>query len=156
MNNTTLHRGPDDTGVYINKRDKIALGMNRLAILGLKTGSQPMYSKDKKKILVFNGEIFNFNELCKKYLNKSYQSDTKTLLDLFCKYGPKCLDFLNGMFAFAFYDLNKKKVYIGRDRFGIKPLYYFSKNKFIFSSEVKALKKILNSSLNIDFQNISN
>ena len=155
MNESTSHRGPDDQGVYFNKQESIALGMNRLAILGLNSGSQPMYTNDNKKIVVFNGEIFNFKELCKDHLNSNYESDTKTLIELFDKYGVKSLNLLNGMFSFAFYNLEKKKIYIVRDRYGIKPLYYYFKNKLIFSSEIKAIKKILKSSLDINFKNVS-
>ena len=68
MNEITSHRGPDDQGVYLNNQESIALGMNRLAILGLKSGSQPMHTNDKKKFIVFNGEIFNFQKLCKRVL----------------------------------------------------------------------------------------
>ena len=155
MNESTSHRGPDDQGVYFNKQESIALGMNRLAILGLNSGSQPMYTNDKKKIVVFNGEIFNFKKLCKDYLNSNYDSDTKTLIELFDKYGVKSLNLLNGMFSFAIYNLEKKKIYIVRDRYGIKPLYYYFKNKLIFSSEIKAIKKTLKSSLDINFKNVS-
>ena len=156
MNLSTIHRGPDGSGVYINKDNSICLGMNRLAILGLETGSQPMFTNNKRKILVFNGEIFNFSSLSNEYLNKKYNSDTKTLLELLNKYGIKCLDLINGMFSFAFYDLEKNKLYIVRDRFGIKPLYYHFKNDFIFSSEIKSIQKVLKNSSRINYKNISN
>jgi len=155
MNEITSHRGPDDQGVYLNNQESIALGMNRLAILGLKSGSQPMHTNDKKKFIVFNGEIFNFQKLCKEYLNTKYDSDTKTLIELFDKYGLKSLNLLNGMFSFAFLNLEKKKIYIVRDRYGIKPLYYYFKNKLIFSSEIKAIKKVLKNSLSLNFKNVS-
>ena len=109
MNESTSHRGPDDRGVYLNKEESIALGMNRLAILGLSSGAQPMLTTDKKKVMVFNGEIFNFQKLSKDYLNANYKSDTKTLIELFNMYGVKSLNLLNGMFSFAFLDLEKKK-----------------------------------------------
>ena len=134
--------------VYLNKEESIALGMNRLAILGLSSGAQPMLTTDKKKVMVFNGEIFNFQKLSKDYLNANYKSDTKTLIELFNMYGVKSLNLLNGMFSFAFLDL-EKKIYIVRDRYGIKPLYYYFKSKLIFSSEIKAIKRTLKNHLKL-------
>ncbi|OGS71062.1 MAG: asparagine synthase (glutamine-hydrolyzing) [Flavobacteria bacterium RIFCSPLOWO2_12_FULL_35_11] len=136
------HRGPDFTGKYIAK--EIVLGHNRLKIIDLsEAANQPFYSEGNRYILIFNGEIYNYLEL-KEELQNEYDfktaSDTEVLLAAYLKWGKDCLSKLNGMFSFAIWDSQEKKLFAARDRFGVKPFYYHHKNKaFYFSSEIKAL-----------------
>ena len=141
------HRGPDDKGFY--EDEEIQLGFRRLSIIDIKGGGQPMISANKKYLMAFNGEIYNFKEIKKDLHNKGIKlktnSDTETLLESFANFGIEYLKKINGMFAIALYDCYEKKLYLIRDRFGIKPLYYFKNNDtFIFGSEIKSL---LNSNL---------
>lgn len=153
MNTIQKHRGPDSEGYFLDKKNKICFGMTRLAIIGLKTGTQPQYSNNKKIVLVFNGEIYNFKELGKFYFNRNYNSDTKLLVDLYEKFGIQFLSKLNGMFAIAIYDVNRQKIFLIRDRFGIKPLYYSYDGKSLyFASELKTLHYSLNDNLKINNQ----
>ena len=145
MNLIQIHRGPDHEGEYLNHDKRIALSMRRLSIIDLETGNQPMISKCKNYILVYNGEIFNAPEL-RDILEKSGEvfetnhSDTEVLFKLLISSGEKKLHLLNGMFAFAFYNLKKSELLIGRDRAGIKPLYFTNQNGiFAFASELKSL-----------------
>jgi len=136
------HRGPDFTGKYFNKN--IALGHNRLSIIDLSAVSnQPFLSEDNRYALVFNGEIYNYIEL-KEELKESYSfktsSDTEVLLVAYIKWGKSCLSKLNGMFSFAIWDAVESKLFAARDRFGVKPLYYYKKGlNFYFASEIKTL-----------------
>ena len=153
MNFLQTHRGPDSEGYYFDKINNVCLGMTRLAIIGLTTGSQPQYSKDKNIVLVFNGEIYNYKELGLFYLNKKYTSDSKLIVDLYQKLGITFLSKLNGMFSIAIYDKIKKKIFLVRDRFGIKPLYYFYNNKTLyFASELETLRKSINFNFKINEQ----
>ena len=138
-----IHRGPDDTGYFI--KDNIAFGFNRLSIIDLECGNQPF--KKENRTIIFNGEIYNHNEL-REELNKNNEfttnSDTEVLLTSYINYEEKCLDKLRGMFAFIIYDEVKDIVFGARDHFGIKPLYYVNNDKFIaFSSEYKSLVKLV-------------
>lgn len=142
MNKRIQHRGPDDQGSFIDVERGLALGHQRLSIIDLSVGGhQPMIDSSGDKI-VFNGEIFNYKEL-KKYLpNYTFktESDTEILLQLYRKYGHSALKYLNGMFAFAFFDQYNNELLLARDRAGKKPLYYSTNNGvFAFSSEIKAL-----------------
>lgn len=136
------HRGPDDEGSYINKA--VALGHRRLSIIDISGGHQPMLSPDKKVAIVFNGEIFNFKEV-RESLEKigcrfTTNSDTEVILLAYREWGYDCLNKFNGMFAFALWDDNKRRLWLVRDRIGVKPLYYSLKNKtLLFASEAKAL-----------------
>jgi len=162
MNNSIIHRGPDDEGVYLFE-GRLALGMRRLSIIDLTTGKQPILNKKKDKIIVFNGEIYNYKILQSDLQNLGYQfttsSDTEVILALYEFYGESCVKFLNGMFSFSIYDKSKDIVFIARDRFGEKPLYYSTTNdQFIWSSELKSivllnpsLKKVSKTSLEIYF-----
>lgn len=146
MNNKIIHRGPDDDGTFTEQNDfySIALGMRRLSIIDLASGNQPMYSKDKQVIIVFNGEIYNYKEL-KAILELegvkfNTSSDTEVILQMYLNYGTESFRKLDGMFAFSIYDENKKKLFITRDYFGEKPLYYTSLNgDFIWGSELKSI-----------------
>ncbi|WP_142785582.1 asparagine synthase (glutamine-hydrolyzing) [Changchengzhania lutea] len=137
------HRGPDFTGTFFDK-GFIALGHNRLSIIDLsQNANQPFRDTSGRYIMVYNGEIYNYLEL-KEHLKHDYNfktsSDTEVLLGVFIKYGKDCLKMLNGMFSFAIWDTLKKELFAARDRFGIKPFYYYkNKDICIFSSEIKAI-----------------
>lgn len=141
MTDSLSHRGPDAEGFCFFK--DCALGHRRLSIVDLKTGHQPILSFDKQKAIVFNGEIYGYQEIREKLADYKFQtnSDTEVILALCEKYGEKFLKYLPGMFAFALWDDKNKKLIAGRDRFGEKPFYYaFGKNnEFIFASEIKAI-----------------
>lgn len=136
------YRGPDDRGVYYD--NEIALGHRRLAVVDLsKEGHQPFFYK-KRYVIVYNGEIYNYIQLKKELMGKGYvfstRTDTEVLAAMYDCYGDKCVHKLNGMWAFAIYDTKKKNVFCSRDRFGIKPFYYYYKeDKFIFASEIKQI-----------------
>ena len=139
------HRGPDGSGVYLD--GSIAFGHTRLSIIDLsEKASQPMVSKCKKYIISYNGEIYNYLELRKELIKAGItfksNSDTEVILNGFIKWKHKLLDKLNGMFAFAILDKNKNNIFLARDRYGIKPLYYtMANNCFIFGSEIKSFFK---------------
>ena len=152
----TNHRGPDDSGVFFD--EKIILGSNRLSILDLSSnGKMPMQDDSGNYIIIFNGEIYNYIELKKKFnIFTRTNTDTEVLLELYKKIGINCLDELNGMFAFAIYDLKKKKLFCARDPIGIKPLYYsIEGNNFYFSSEVKSINKFYKKK-NINYDYVKN
>jgi len=142
------HRGPDGSNIWINEASNVGLGHVRLAIVGIESGSQPMSLVDGTTI-AFNGEIYNYIELREELgINKfKTTSDTEVILHAYKKWGSDCVDHLRGMFSFVIWDAQKKKTFFARDRFGIKPLYYFSaKNESIyFASEVKALLPFMDS-----------
>lgn len=143
MRDILEHRGPDDSGIYIN--NNIGLGHRRLSIIDTSSaGHQPYISDNSRYIIVFNGEIYNYQsfypELKSKGITLKSGSDTEVLLKLYELYGLEMLDRLNGMFAFAIWDTKEKKLILCRDRMGVKPLYYaFYKNTLYFGSEQKAL-----------------
>lgn len=141
-----LHRrGPDSAGYFFEA--PVGLGHRRLSIIDLSAGNQPMWSADKAQVIVYNGEIYNFKSLRKELENLgcTFQthSDTEVILQAYAKWGiDACLQKLEGMFAFALWDVNLKKMWVVRDRFGEKPLYYTHNEKgFFFASELKALKE---------------
>ena len=141
MADLIAHRGPDSEGYYTD--ENIALGFRRLSIIDLNGGSQPIYNSDKTKVIVFNGEIYNYQELRKQLTKKGYKFQTKTdtevILHGYEEYNEKILDKLRGMFAFAIYDIKKKELFAARDFYGIKPFYYTKMdNTFIFGSEIKS------------------
>ncbi len=134
------HRGPDDEGYFVDKN--VGFFHKRLSIIDLKTGHQPMTSN--QKTIVFNGEIYNYKELKLELQNKGHKfnttSDTEVILKMYDEYGENCVNQLNGMFAFIIYDKNKNKLFIARDHFGIKPLYFHNDESYlIFGSEIKAI-----------------
>ena len=143
MTDTLKHRGPDGEGHYND--EFITLGHRRLAVLDLTDkGRQPMRYKDY--IIVFNGEIYNFLDIKNDLIAEGHQfksnTDAEVILHAYDKWGYDCVNLFNGMWAFCIYDLKKKELFLSRDRFGVKPLYYYyNKGKFIFSSELKAIKK---------------
>jgi len=136
------HRGPDSEGLWFD--ESVALGMRRLSIIDLHTGEQPVYSEDKQIVAVMNGELYNFREVRRDLEKRGHrfetQTDTEILPHLYEEYGEAMLEHINGMFAFALWDKNKKKLLVARDRFGEKPLYYgVFDDKLIFASEPKVL-----------------
>lgn len=137
-------RGPDDGKIFIN--NNIGLGHRRLSIIDLETGDQPMFSEDGNLVIVFNGEIYNFKELRQTLIERNHifltKSDTEVILIGYQEYGiDELLNRLEGMFTFALYDKEKDEVFIARDKFGEKPLYYFENDSgFYFASELKALE----------------
>lgn len=145
MNNSLIHRGPDAEGIYLE--EKLSFGHRRLSIIDLtEKGKQPMvYShKEKKVVIVYNGEVYNFLELRKELKKKGYKfksnTDTEVILASYLEEGYDCVKKFNGMWAFCIYDTGKNLLFLSRDRIGKKPLYYYSKNKkFIFSSEIKGI-----------------
>lgn len=150
MNNIIIHRGPDDEGVFTDKDSfgSIAMGMRRLSIIDLNSGKQPIYSDDKQIVIVFNGEIYNYKILKRELESKGVifktKSDTEVILRLYEYYGASSFKKLDGMFGFSIYDKKENKVFIARDFFGEKPLYYTKENgKFIWASELKAILKII-------------
>lgn len=142
MCNRLALRGPDAEGFFIDKN--IGLGHRRLSIIDLETGDQPMYSADKSVVVVFNGEIYNFKEIRSELETKGYifatGSDTEVLINGYLAFGIETiLNRLEGMFAFALYDTKVEKLFVARDKFGEKPLYYSNnKETFTFASELKA------------------
>src|SRR5450759_1294361 len=142
MTDTIRHRGPDDSGYY---RDPWAsLGFRRLAIIDVAGGHQPMANEDASLFIVFNGEIFNHAGLRPSLEQAGHRyasrSDTETILHSYEQYGPECVLRLRGMFAFAIWDKNARKLFCARDRLGKKPFYYFWDGRtFAFASEIKAL-----------------
>lgn len=144
MSDKIAHRGPDDEGVFVSGNRRVGLVSRRLAILDLsERGHQPMGYKNKYWI-VFNGEIYNFQEEAAKLAKKGYKfrsrSDTEVILALYHEYGVDCLSHLRGMFAFAIFDTRKNQIFLARDRVGKKPLkYYWDKKTFIFASELKSI-----------------
>lgn len=152
-----IHRGRDGSGIFF--QNGIGLGNNRLAVIGRRSGKQPMQSQDGRLILTFNGEIYNYKEITKKLKRKGYvfktETDTEAVLFAYAEYGVRCLMMLNGMFAFAIWDSDKKQLFIARDRVGIKPLFYaLFQNSFIFSSELKGLTAISKIKPDINYQSI--
>jgi len=141
------HRGPDDSGTYIDDKQCVGLAHKRLSIIDLTAhGHQPMRSK-QGHVIVFNGEIYNYQEL-RSMLEGRYDftshTDTEVILALYQQYGSDCLSYLRGMFAFAIYHEGNKTLFCARDRFGIKPFYYtHQKDYFVFASEIKALLPFL-------------
>ena len=144
MLQTINHRGPDGNGVYFDENNQLALGHTRLAFLDLsEAGKQPFVSNNEQIIVTFNGEIYNFLELKKELLN-SYNfitnTDTEVIIAAYQTWGLTFVNKLKGMFAIAIYDKKINKIFLIRDRFGIKPLYYFyNENHIIFASELKAI-----------------
>ncbi|MDP3710314.1 MAG: asparagine synthase (glutamine-hydrolyzing) [bacterium] len=142
MNSSVAHRGPDSFGIFTE--EGISLGHRRLSILDLSPeANQPMYSQDKRLVIVFNGEIYNFREL-RDELSLSYdfktKGDTEIILAAYQKWGETCVKKFNGIFAFAIWDRDKKKLFLTRDHLGVKPLYYYHNGeKLIFSSEIKSI-----------------
>lgn len=142
MADTIAHRGPDDEGYYVE--GQVGLGFRRLSIIDLQSGHQPLSNEDGTIWIVFNGEIYNYQELRELLLSKGHvfktKTDTEVIVHLYEELGPECLKKLRGMFGFAIWDGNCKTLLLARDRVGIKPLYYCLTGKsLVFASEIKAI-----------------
>lgn len=141
MADTIVHRGPDDEGYYVD--DGAALGFRRLSIIDLASGAQPMRNEDGTKVLVFNGEVYNFREIREKLVAAGHTfvsgSDSEVVLHGYEEYGEKICEMLRGMYAFVIWDKTERSLFGCRDIFGIKPFYYYKDEKsFIFGSEIKS------------------
>lgn len=146
MNKIQKHRGPDANGIWISEDQRMGLTHTRLSILDIsKEANQPFIDPKKRYVISFNGEIYNFKEIKETLIKKGYKfrtknSDTEVLLFAFMEWNTKCLNYLRGMFAFAIWDVKEKKLWLVRDRVGVKPLYYkFDNDKVMFGSEIKSL-----------------
>ena len=142
MRDTITYRGPDDSGIHLD--GSVGLGFRRLSIIDLGGGHQPMSDPDSGTWIIFNGEIYNYRENRDALLAKGYtfrtKSDTEVILNLYLERGERCVDALNGMFAFAIWDARRRTLFLARDRMGVKPLYYAeTPDTFVFASEIKAL-----------------
>jgi asparagine synthase (glutamine-hydrolysing) len=142
MADTIYHRGPDDEGFYLS--GPVGLGFRRLSIIDLNTGHQPISNEDGTVWIVFNGEIYNYQELREFLLGKGHtfksQTDTEVIVHLYEEFGEACVEKLRGMFSFAIWDERQKSLLLARDRVGIKPLYYWLSDKaLVFGSEIKAI-----------------
>tara|TARA_B100000886_G_C20423380_1_gene492661 strand:- start:1774 stop:3588 length:1815 start_codon:yes stop_codon:yes gene_type:complete len=141
-----LYRGPDTQKFFINKKHKISIGMNRLAVIDKKNGSQPMFSNSKRYLTVFNGAIYNFKEikkfLTRKNFNFKTNSDTEVLVNSYEYWKDKCFNYLDGMWATAIYDFKKRELCLSRDYVGQKPIFYHKDGKkLVFSSQLNGLFK---------------
>jgi asparagine synthase (glutamine-hydrolysing) len=142
MTNVLSHRGPDGKAFFV--KQNIGLGHTRLAIIDLSTGDQPMFSKDRNLVIVYNGEIYNYLELKEelKSLGHNFNtaSDTEVILSAYEEWGFDCQNKFNGMWAFALWDMRERHLFLSRDRIGEKPLHYSTRdNSFFFGSEIKSL-----------------
>lgn len=157
MRDTLTHRGPDDAGLYFNPSGKVALGHRRLSFLDLsEAGRQPMTNETGTLWLTFNGEIYNFPALREELITAGHTfkstSDSEVILHGYEEWGPKIVEKLSGMFAFGLWDEDKQELLLARDRFGIKPLYYYQDTqRFLFSSELKGIVAQPNIEKKIDF-----
>ncbi len=156
MNQALIHRGPDDTGTFACNFAMI--GMQRLSVIDLSSGHQPIFNENKTIAIVFNGEIYNYQELRNDLKSKGHifttYSDTEALVHLYEQLGTDMVNKLNGMFAFAIIDIQKQTIFFARDHFGIKPLYYHitKENNIIFSSELHSLIQHPNIKRKINYQ----
>ncbi|MBN1560738.1 asparagine synthase (glutamine-hydrolyzing) [candidate division KSB1 bacterium] len=139
------HRGPDDEGQFVH--ENIGIGMRRLSIIDLSTGHQPIFNQDRSMAIVFNGEIYNHIDIRKELTARGYlfstKTDTEAILHAYEEWGTDCVNRLNGMFAFAIWDGRNKRLFLARDRLGIKPLYYYCDElQFVFASELKSIVQL--------------
>jgi asparagine synthase (glutamine-hydrolysing) len=158
MNDSLAHRGPDAEGFY--QSGPIGLGHRRLSIIDLDAGHQPMTNEDETVWVVFNGEIYNFPELRDFLISKGHcfktRSDTEAIVHLYEEQGEACFASLRGMFAIAIWDERQRKLVLGRDRVGKKPLYYYHDgSKIVFASEIKAILQVPRVSRDVDLQALS-
>lgn len=142
MTNMMIHRGPDDEGFFVSHG--VGLGMRRLSIIDLAGGNQPIYNEDKSVVVVFNGEIYNYRDLREQLRQRGHTlrtaSDTEVIVHLYEDFGEDCVHKLRGMFAFAVWDARRQRLFLARDRLGIKPLYYTQiGERLVFGSEIKAV-----------------
>ncbi len=154
------HRGPDAQGIWFSDDGCIGLAHRRLSVIDLQaSANQPMISEDKSAVIVFNGEIYNFlflkQQLTTAGIHFKTNSDTEVLLAAFKYWGKECVQKLDGMFAFAILDLQRKELFLARDRSGEKPLYFIHSEKhFLFASEIKALFEFSSFNKKINFNSL--
>jgi asparagine synthase (glutamine-hydrolysing) len=156
MNELIFHRGPDEDGLFSEQNEtfSIGMGMRRLSIIDLSSGQQPIFSDDKQIVIVFNGEIYNYKilkaQLEAEGVTFNTSSDTEVILKAYEKHGVESFQWLDGMYGFSIYDKNINKLFIARDFFGEKPLYYTNTDKaFIWASELKSIIKTIDFTPNI-------
>ena len=142
MCDALVHRGPDDSGTHVD--GPVGIGIRRLSIIDLSGGHQPIFNEDASLAIVYNGEVYNYKELRRYCEDRGHrfttQTDTEVVLHLYEEDGPEAVQKLNGMFAFAIWDRRKRELFLARDRFGIKPLYYYTSSEgFWFASEIKSV-----------------
>ena len=158
MLQTITHRGPDDQGMVVN--GSVGLGNRRLSIIDLPGGHQPICNEDESVWISFNGEIYNYRNLCQELERRGHRfrtnSDTEVIVHLYEEFGERCVEQLTGMFAFAIWDERKKKLVLARDRLGQKPLFYAQEGEdFLFASEIKAILAVSKQPRHIDFESLS-
>jgi asparagine synthase (glutamine-hydrolysing) len=152
------HRGPNDEGMLLEKN--VGLGFVRLSIIDLSPlGHQPMISNDKRYVIIYNGEVYNYLEIRNELVKKGYQfvsrTDTEVVLNSFIEWGEDCFNRFNGMWSLAIYDREKEELFCARDRFGVKPFYYTSSNEqFAFASEIPALLAVLGKKPTVDQESL--
>ena len=144
MDEALVHRGPDSGGLHVDRGHGVAIGIRRLRIIDLATGEQPIHNEDETVWVVFNGEIYNYRELRSLLESKGHRfytrSDTETIVHLYEEYGAACVQLLRGMFGFALWDVQRRRLLLARDRLGVKPLYYWQgTGQLVFASEIKAI-----------------
>lgn len=142
MMNVIHHRGPNDSRMWVG--DRVGLGFKRLSIIDVAVGAQPLSNEDDSVWIIFNGEIYNYLELRADLISRGHEfkthTDTEVIVHLYEEYGEECVHQLRGMFGFAIWDRSKQQLFIARDHFGIKPVYYFyDQDMFVFGSEIKSL-----------------
>ena len=143
MNETQHHRGPDECGLHIEPG--LGLGHRRLSIIDIATGQQPLYNEDASVVVIFNGEIYNYQELIPELIALGHRfrtrSDTEVIVHAWEAWGEACVARFRGMFAFGLWDRNRATLFLARDRLGVKPLYYalLPDGMFVFGSELKSL-----------------
>src|SRR6187455_1406398 len=140
MNESQHHRGPDECGMHVEPG--VGLGHRRLSIIDLSTGQQPLYNEDRSVVVVYNGEIYNYQQLIPELTALGHtfrtRSDTEVIVHAWEAWGAACVERLRGMFAFALWDRNRQTLFLARDRLGVKPLYYgfLSDGIVLFGSEL--------------------
>lgn len=157
MTEALFHRGPDGSGIWMG--EQIALGHRRLAIIDLATGQQPLSNEDETVWVTFNGEIYNYLELREQLISFGHhfktRSDTEVIVHAYEQWGDRCVEKFRGMFAFGIVDLKAERIFLARDQFGIKPLYYLNNyNCFAFASEIQALRQLKQIELDLDLKAI--
>ncbi len=146
MNDSQFHRGPDQGGLHIEQG--VGLAHRRLSIIDVSSGKQPLYNEDNTVVVVYNGEIYNFQELAEQLQAAGHtfrtRSDTEVIVHAWEQWGAACVERFRGMFAFALWDQNKNTFFMARDRVGIKPLYYsiLPDGHLLFGSELKYAREI--------------
>jgi asparagine synthase (glutamine-hydrolysing) len=151
------HRGPDSRGVFLDRN--VGLGVQRLAVIDLESGDQPIFNEDRSIVVVLNGEIYNYRELRSSLLDAGHRfsshSDTEVIVHLYEDMGDKCVEMLRGMFAFALWDIQRQRLLLARDRIGKKPLYFsFDGTNLWFASEAKAILQDPSVSRGVDYSAI--